>query len=375
MSILKFINANKERSIEHNYLEYYKMNQPLCVCKNVQKFINSSKGYMGYCSVECKQKTEKYNTQHIMHRIRTEAELTFSSYEYRQINKYLQLSSADIYLIKYPDSNKCEVCGNNCTFVNSKVGFLKTCSYICGNSLPRTKLTQLEKKAANNKRRKTNLERYGVEHNFQLLDTSGKNNTAHKHETKKQRKETMLARYGVEHALQNASILKKQRNTTRLRFGDEFPLRTKKGMASYTSTMNELYGVSYPMQSPKLVTNFKLSRLNNYNIRTNQSGISGFVYITYFKDYDLYKIGLASDTIKRHNKLYRDFGHYKCYILYETNDCYGLERHLHKMFSYNRIPLLNGCGKTEFFKIDSNDINNISLYDLPDHISYKKVNF
>lgn len=370
MSIQKIINLNKGKDLEEIYLEYYNIKTPLCVCGKFQKFINTSKGYSGYCSVECKQKIEKYNKEMIFERIRTEEELTFSSYEYRKIMEYMALSSEDIYLIKYPNSDRCEVCGGKCSFVNAKVGFLKTCSYVCGNSLPRRKLNELEKNRADAKRRRTNLERYGVEHNFQLLDNTGLNNTAHDPKTKDKRIKTNLERYGVEHALQNKEILEKQRKTSLERYGDEFPLRTEKGMTTYRNTMNLKYGVDFPMQSPKLVERFKESRLNNFSVRQSLDGLHGFVYITYFTELDLFKIGVTNNIKSRHNKLKNDFGEFNIIEIFESNNCYVLESYLHKKFSSNRTILNEGCGKTEFFKLNLKDINNINLYDLPDLISF-----
>lgn len=153
---------------------YYikKIKPPKCYCGDKLKFISLTQGYDNYCCSDCRQKKEKYNMENILKIILNDG-LNFSSYEYRQIKKHLNMSSEDVYLIKYPNSNICCVCGKNTRYKNSQVGFSKTCSYECGNSLPRRKLNNSEKENASIKRKQTNMEKYGVEYNLQLLDHTG----------------------------------------------------------------------------------------------------------------------------------------------------------------------------------------------------------
>lgn len=140
-------------TLQETYNNFHNIETPACVCGQSQLFLNLNKGYLGFCSHDCKQKELKYNYSNIISIVEKDG-LIFSSYDYRQIYKFIGLSSEDLYLTKYPDSGKCLVCGTQTNFINTKQGFLKTCSYLCGNSLERRKLTDEEKIIATAKRKR-----------------------------------------------------------------------------------------------------------------------------------------------------------------------------------------------------------------------------
>lgn len=364
MSILKFKNLHKDKSHEEIFKLYHNLNEPpKCYCGDYSKFISFVKGYELYCCSDCKQKKEKYNIENILYLLQHNDGIIFNSYDYKQIKKFLNLSIKDIYLIKNPNAGKCEVCSKETNFINNNVGFLKTCSYECGNSLPRRKLTKEEKDTANCKRKITNKEKYGVEYNFQLLDYSGDKNPMKNPDIVKKQQTTMEQKYGDIHALNIPEFKEKAKKTSMLNFGVDCVLKLP-----YFSeeSMMKKYNVPYAMQSEMLVNRFKQSRLDNLSDRRVNDAISGFVYILYFVDKELIKIGMTGNFNNRCKQLSSDFGEFEVLVLLKTNNCYELETKLHKRFHKNRVILDEGCGKTEFF-----NINKENLFELPAHLDYE----
>ena len=72
-----------------------------------------------------------------------------------------------------------------------------------------------EKRKIAEKRRKTNLERYGVENTFQS------------EEKKEKIKQTMKEKYGVEHPLQSKEFMNKAKDTMIERYGVEHALHSE----------------------------------------------------------------------------------------------------------------------------------------------------
>lgn len=364
MSILKFKSLHKDKSHEEIFKLYHNLNEsPKCYCGKHPKFISLVKGYELYCCSDCKQKKEKYNIENIMYILQHNDELIFSVYDYRQIKKFLNLSIKDLYLIKNPDEGKCEVCGKETKFINNNIGFLKTCSYKCGNSLPRRKLTKEEKDITNYKRKRTNKEKYGVEFVFQLLDNSGNNNAMKNPDIVKKQQTTMEQKYGSKHALNIPEFKEKSKRTNQEKYGVDCVLKLSNFREE---SMMKRYGVPYAMQSEILVDRYKQSKLNNFSDRRVDDNISGFVYILYFIDKGLVKIGMTGNFNNRCKQLYSDFGEFEVLVLLKTNNCYELETKLHKRFRKNRVILNEGCGKTEFF-----NINKENLFELPAHLDYE----
>lgn len=365
MNIIKFQKQNTHLTLQDVYNKFHNIETPKCYCGDSQLFLNMNKGYLGYCSHDCKQKELKYNITNIMSILETDG-LIFSSYDYRQIYKFLNITSEEVYLMKYPNSGKCIICSKQTSFINSKQGFLKTCSYLCGNKLERRKLTDEEKQIAKDKRKETNLTKYGVESNLQLIDNTGSNNISHRQDVKDKRKSTMVAKYGVEYALQNKDILQKVIDTNIERYGTEHIMQTPAGQEKFKTTMLVRYNVASAMNSAELVEKFKNSRIKNFSIRENEIGIEGYVYILKFTDTDYIKIGLTNKLNLRFKGLRKDFGDFNILHIIKTNSCRELELFLHKKYGEFRVILAEGCGKTEFF-----NINNIDLNDLPIHLNYE----
>jgi hypothetical protein len=83
------------------------------------------------------------------------------------------------------------------------------------------------------KKKKTCLEKYGVEHSFQ-----SENN-------KEKTKKTMLNKYGVEHISKVKEIQDKIKFNNKEKYGVEFPLQSKNIREKAKNTMVERFGINY----------------------------------------------------------------------------------------------------------------------------------
>lgn len=360
MSILKFYNKNKNLSLEDAYKKYYEMKEtPKCLCGEKLNFISLNKGYSQYCSIKCKDMDNEYSLENI--KTKLFEGVKFYTKQFIKIKEYHNLHPKDLYDMKYPEEKKCIVCGKDCKYINFSSGYLKTCSYSCGNKLERRKLTPQEKKVANEKRKRTNIEKYGVECNLSLYDISGKNNPIFKDGVLEKKNNTMIERYGTIYPLQNKAILEKAINTNILKFGAKSILCNNTYMQE---KMNEKYGFRFSMQVESLKKKFSNSRSFNINDRRTEIGMKGYVYILKFKSLGKMKIGLTSNLNNRFKYLKKEFGDFEILFLLYTNNMFGLEKYLHDRYLEYRAPENKGCGKTEFFLIQEN----ISFENMPENI-------
>lgn len=356
MTMLEFLHRNKHLSTEEQYLEYNSLEKPICFCGKYQRFLSSLKGYLGYCSIYCKTSKEKYNLENITRIIHDEG-LIFKSRELKKIREVLGLEPSDLYLMKFPDARSvCDVCSGSVKFISLREGFRRTCSTKCGNSLPRRKLTPEEQTQANTKRVQTCFEKYGVSTNLQLIDTSGENNPSHREDVKIKRRETMLNKYGVQHALQSQEFLDKVRNANKEKYGQEHIMQTDEGKQKFTQSMQDKYGVDYAMQSEEMVQRFRESRINSDR---ELQVVGGYVYLVFFTELRLFKIGMSRNFKDRATGLRRDFGVFETIKLIHSNDSKNLERTLHLKFNSKRVLLESGSGKTEFFELENQDVKYI----------------
>lgn len=364
MSILKFYHKHKDKSHKEIYDMYNNRVGNECVCGNQTEFISLSKGYKEYCSIKCKDLNGDYKYDKIMEKLVNNGK--FFAKQFIKIKEYYNLLTQDLYLIKYPNSNICQICNGETNFINFQKGFLKTCSYKCGATLPRRKLTDEEKQSAKIKRQQTCLERYGVLNNLCLLDNKGINNPIFNTGVLEKKQATMLEKYGTIYPLQNKEIMNKMINNNLEKYSIKFILedKNKKREGMYIK-----YNVEHAMHSQELVDKFKISRENNITDRRECDNISGYVYILEFPSISKIKIGLTNNYNNRFKELHKQFGEFNIMYLVETNSCYKLEKLLHRKFSDYRSPEIEGCGRTEFFK---NNINECSIFtNIPEDIEFK----
>lgn len=103
--------------------------------------------------------------------------------------------------------------------------------------------TQLQ--SVKQKTRETCLERYGVEHSTQAIQMKEKST------------QTMLKRYGVEHALQNEEILDNLKKKNIDKYGVEYPMLLPESKKKAIDTNIKKYGVSNPFASEEIKKKIK----------------------------------------------------------------------------------------------------------------------
>lgn len=147
------------------------------------------------------------------------------------------------YLMKDPNEHICPVCGNENKIMSLTTGFTRTCSTKCGQN------TEVSKE----KRKKTNLERYGTDNPMKLS------------EFKNKLKETNLERYGVENAFQNKEIQDKQKETVRSKYGVDHIFQLDSTKQKYKNTMQEKYGVDNAFQMDDFNEKRERTSIEKYN--------------------------------------------------------------------------------------------------------------
>ena len=112
------------------------------------------------------------------------------------------------------------------------------------------------------KRRKTTLEKYGVEHSSHLQSIKDKRKNTikeryggepiHTAESRAKAKATMIERYGVEYSMQSDLVKKKTKETHTLKYGVEHSSKVEEIKEKRKATFIEVYGVDHYMKSEAL---------------------------------------------------------------------------------------------------------------------------
>lgn len=113
-----------------------------------------------------------------------------------------------------------------------------------------------------NKRRNTNLEKYGVENPQQSKDIQ------------KKTQETNLKKYGFISTLQNKEIQEKTRQTNLKKYGVEHTSQNKEIYDKKRKTWEEKYGVDHPWKDAEIRNNINKTFHENYGTHPKQVHIS-----------------------------------------------------------------------------------------------------
>ena len=140
----------------------------------------------------------------------------------------------------------CPICKNICIFSNHRYG--KT----CGNRQCMAKLANSVD--AKEKKRRTNLERYGVENCMQSKEVRDK------------LKQTMINRYGVENCMQSKEVQDKAKQTNLERYGVEYPIQNKEIQDKIKESNMKHYGVEHSMQAKEVQDKAKQTFLEHYGV-------------------------------------------------------------------------------------------------------------
>ena len=182
----------------------------------------------------------------------------------RHISTHMsQQAYYNLYLKKDINEGKCLICGKDTRFDSIRYGYSKCCSRSCRNiwiNQNRTKeqrllINQHLKEAANSpitkeKRKQTNLEKYGVEH---VLQSSL---------IREQIKNTIRERYGVDYITQSNLFKEKSNNTKFERYGSSTFTNPQKRI----NTCQEKYGVDNVFQAECVKNKIKAKLYDKYGV-------------------------------------------------------------------------------------------------------------
>lgn len=145
----------------------------------------------------------------------------------------------DTYLKKNPAEGVCVVCGKSTKFTTLGGGYLKYCSRKCLSLDPVIK----EKRSIQFK---------------ELTDKNGGIHPSWSESAKEKRKKTNLERFGTENVASSKTVIDKIKKTNQERYGSDYPLQNKEILNKTKTTFLETYDVSNPM----FVDGFKTKVVN-----------------------------------------------------------------------------------------------------------------
>ena len=137
----------------------------------------------------------------------------------------------------------CIICGNRCKFKNFNIGYFPHCSKEC----------IIKDDGVANKRKQTNIERFGVENPFQS------------EEIKEKIKAFNYEQYGVPSYTQTQECKDKMKRTCNERFGCDFYSQTNEYKERFRNTCYEVFGVENPFQSEEIKEKIKETNLKKFN--------------------------------------------------------------------------------------------------------------
>jgi len=211
-SLKKYCNSDKIKfrnkeynKIKHNvnsFEEAYDIieSPEYCSCGKKSHFVSLKLGYSKYCSYECLHKDNAYSIKNIKNA------LIDSSFNKNYTAKALSLykcTAKELY-DKLFEEKTCIHCSNIAVFYSLTKGYSNFCSISCSNKSKDYSRSKEQNDLIQKKRKETTKKRYGVEHNFQLLNLSGEKNILSKDnfsqksiKAKESRKNTLIKKYGV----------------------------------------------------------------------------------------------------------------------------------------------------------------------------------
>lgn len=162
---------------------------------------------------------------------------------------------------------KCHTCGKDIQLMKALYGRIY-CDSKCGSN----------NKEAMERRKKTNMERYGAENPFasdkikkKIRETNiekyGIDNPSKNEQIKKKIKSVMMDRYGVESPLQNSEIQEKFKNTMLQRYGVDSPLRSEEIKQRAVQTNLQRFGCEWGFQNEEVKKKSKETCLEKYGVK------------------------------------------------------------------------------------------------------------
>ncbi len=184
----------------------------------------------------------------------------------RHVSKAHGITSREYYdtYIKCQGDGVCELCGKPTAFIKLSVGYNKRCKQCNYNS-----------KETQDKRRNTNIKKYGVENVSQLKEIKEKkvdsyirkynvDNPMHSKEVKLNRGEIFYKKYGVDNPSKLYSVKEKKKSRYLKEYGVDNPAKSDVVKSKYQKTMMGRYGVSYPLQNEIIKNKTEQTNIERY---------------------------------------------------------------------------------------------------------------
>lgn len=166
---------------------------------------------------------------------------------------------------------RCEYCGKPALFVGRQnLSYQRFCSNSCAG-----KGTDRGKQWFENQK-KHNIEKYGVDNNFDLPWLK-------KERIRAKIRQTCLKRYGVECNLKSEIVKNKIKETFQEKYGVNNPLALKENRDKGKEKLIEKYGVNNPYQIPSVINKIKeksyITKKRNHTFNTSKPEEELYLYI------------------------------------------------------------------------------------------------
>jgi hypothetical protein len=182
--------------------------------------------------------------------------------------------------IKDDSDGKCLICDKETTFKDFKTGYRKCCSQNCTNELRKVTCKTLYGKNSISQvnkikkiKKETYLTHYGINYPKESKRLVDKIKTTKKekygdenYNNVEKRKQSNLEKFGVEHALQNKEIHNKFEKTCLRKFGVKNPYQSKTIKNKIKETNLKNLGVEYPMQNKEIQEKSKQKCIQKYGV-------------------------------------------------------------------------------------------------------------
>jgi len=172
--------------------------------------------------------------------------------------------------------------GNKFKFDSFATGYLKSCGRptkcMCAKLNHSTKISQAKKamtpeqlNKANQKRKETTKNKYGVEFNSQIEHVRAQKKQKYEEKTKNEidaehqkKRETCMQRYGVEHPQQNREIRTKTVETLKSTYGEHYTPFMRRN--EFIKTMKDRHGVENALQSSDIRQKMRQTCLDRFGV-------------------------------------------------------------------------------------------------------------
>lgn len=179
-----------------------------------------------------------------------------------------------IFRFLFPEKSLgCEICGNQTKFISMKNGFNQTCSKSCAMKKKWKSVTPEQEIERQKRRIKTNLEKYGVKDPMQTKEIADKISKVAKQRSQKdrdniteKRKTTNLEKYGIDFTQKLNQTKEKVKQSCLQKFGVENPSQSKKCKEKRKQTHIEKFGVENAFQSEIIKEKIKKTNLKKFGV-------------------------------------------------------------------------------------------------------------